>query len=247
MATEYIRWGNEWVEVVHAEDPYGLQDQIPSAVLHWSLDSGFGSTAVDRIGDNPGTLSSDSGTAPAWVENADYLGGWALDFTRADGDMVTANAGVPSVLQTANDWSVGITIAATESSNGEDRTFFNAARSDPSYIMGIRNDQIAGGVFDGSWQDSQSFAEPTPPYQMRLLMTWDAGTSSVGLYRDTVSQTGTGTAAGSTIATAMVIGQTASGTGANAFHGIIDNLCVYDSVLTPSEIQADYDLNPFST
>lgn len=252
------RWtGSDWVTVnqVGAYDGSNFQDAdvkrwtgskwetiwpaIPdSAVYRWRYDAGSGSTAVDSIGSNDGTING-----ATWSSVSDAQGGYELNYDGTD-DYVSYST-VPEV-GVNESFSVGITVNP-DSLSSEQIILAHVTGSDDRIEIGIANSEIVAWGYDGSAVDPQTLGNDSATSRMRLLITYDSLSPAVRIYKNT-NDVGSSGSYVSTLSGSGVAFYTGDRTdSADRFYGgSMDDLIICDSVLSSSEIQTDYDAQPWT-
>ena len=223
--------GGSWRSLITGDTVYTIPD---SAIFQTRILSGGGTTLVDEINGNDGSING-----PSWVSDSSAVDGFELSF---DGSGFV-NFGEPAEL----DLNAGpITIIATVSSTG---TGSNQA------IIGKVNSQDTRGYTlyinpDGylEWYDSDGASAPSNTAiddgNKHRVVAQQAADGSVAYYVDGQSD---GTASGS--------GSYASGSnlyfgdrqaGGWGLNGNLDNVIITDDLLSVSKIQSDYNSQPWS-
>ena len=223
--------GGSWGSLITGDTFPTIPD---SAILQTRILSGGGTTLVDEINGNDGSING-----PSWVSDSSAVDGFELSFDGYD----RVNFGEPAEL----DLNAGpITIIATVSSTG---TGSNQA------IIGKVNSQDTRGYTlyinpDGylEWYDSDAGSGPSNTAiddgNKHRVVAQQAADGSVAYYVDGQSD---GTASGS--------GSYASGSnlyfgnrqaGGWGLNGNLDNVIITDDLLSVSKIQSDYNSQPWS-
>ena len=237
------RWRTAWMLACLVVGMWGLCESTPAAqAAYWPLDEGTGTTTADISGNTQtGTLTN----SPVWATGKI---GNALTF---NGTNQYVTAGTPANL--ANLQTTGMTVMAwikpntaggggglgrivdkgnTTSNNGWWFTFLNSTQIRlqlATYGSPVAFRNSTAVITMGSWQ--------------HVAATWDGSKNGTGMHiyvngvlQDDATQNATG-AAQDDSAIALAIGNRASD-GARGFDGGIDDVRIYNSVLTSTQIQA---------
>ncbi len=211
-------------------------------VGHWRFDEGSGTTTSDSSGNNnTGTLQNRS----TWV---DGKMGRGLNFDRLNG---AVNAGSQSSLDNLSSFSVSGWIFPHTSGEGAKGRIIEKADADtPTNGWTLSTGGAAGSYriefevdYDGTnLKRSSGNNSITPNAWQHIVFTWDGSSSASGakIYINGVeaSYGTTQNAIGSRVSDAvqsLKIGNSLATT--RTFDGIIDELRIYNRVLTASEIQ----------
>ncbi|MFB6180177.1 MAG: LamG-like jellyroll fold domain-containing protein [Halorientalis sp.] len=231
---------------------YPKFDQWGSSLLTYYPFDDSGSVANDVTGNGHDATVSGAFHNPYGVLGDAYFFRWntgIIEDSDAENylngqDALTISAWVKPVT-TWNDMG----ILDGETPSGHDRTI--SLRHDSNGITSGCNDCYKAGVTTSdngetnieSSSFTQSSGSSTNPWN-HVVMTWDGSTGDMKLYfdghQDTVSHTsGTGTLTG---INTLLIGKGPKDTGSNdGWYGQIDEVRIYDRVLSHSQIQALYD------
>lgn len=235
-------------------NPGGMKAPVPGADIspqlppdenlagYWSLDEGSGLKVKDiSKNSNDGTLIN----LPSWVEG---VSGAALEFDGLNTTDRYVTMGITSDLD-----SNEITVCAwiypySFTSDGTNYHGF-ITKFDTVSNLGYLLESYAGGILRW-WTDGNtrvdSYAGALVINQWQHVAVTHSSNNTVTLYVNGIEVNSSGSVSGSTITSAGVdfkIGRLYSGTGSNYFHGKVDEIRVYTSVLTVNEIKALY-LNP---
>jgi parallel beta-helix repeat protein len=209
-------------------------------VSWWKFDEGSGTIAYDSAGSNNGTIAGN----PAWVTG--HTGAYALDF---DGTGDYVNVGNDSSLgvdaftisawvyreQSGKDWQTIVDKSGGSSSHGGYALYTNA------------DDKVQVALLDGaapspSFRTDYSFPANT---WVHVAATFNGGTVSSGdikVYFNAVEQTGTesnyGTSLKSNTRDVYIGTYQASTTTTGKWNGKIDDVRIYNRVLSLEEIYA---------
>ena len=221
-------------------------DAAGTLVAHWTFDEGSGQTAADSSGNgNDGTLGSTAGVDaddPTWECVA---GGYALNFDGTD-DIV--NAGSAATLDdlgpmTIAAWikpdSAGATAVShvmSKSNTGSGRWFLEIDNSSPEDDAFEFNKD-----FDTDVARTTNNATATYDVWQHIAVTWDGSATgaNIHIYKDGVESSYASTINGSgtqysDAALPFIIGNRGDGT--IPFYGLIDDVRVYNSALSPAQI-----------
>ena len=216
---------------------------------HWEFDEGSGDTAADSSGNgNDGTLGNLAGpdaADPAWVCVA---GGYALSFDGTD-DIV--DAGSATQLDDLGPMTIAAWIRPDAAGNSSARMIMSKSDTGSGrWFLEIDNTAPEDDAFEFNKEyDSTDLARITSngtvAYDVwqHVVVTWDGSDTgaNVHIYKDGVETGYLSTDNGSTTklsdaALPFTIGN--RGNGANPFFGVIDDVRVYDRVLSAGEISA---------
>jgi fibronectin type 3 domain-containing protein len=213
----------------------GLAEASGSGPIgYWNLDEGTGTAAADTSGaGNNGTLV----TGPVWI--AGKLAN-ALSFNGGTGSVSVNGAG-----SLANLYTSGLTVSAWIKPNSLGAS--GAGRVVEKNMWGLKladtNKLWFGGNFATGTVSRESAAALTFGSWVHVAVTWTGSTASSnvhvyinGVLSDGITTEGAG-AASSDAAYNLVIGNSAYTT-ARGFDGVIDEVRVYNRVLSAAEIQA---------
>jgi len=234
----------DWSAVASAKTFAGL-DITEGLVGYWPLDDGAGAIAVDRSGNgNHGALNTS--TMPLWQPYGGRVNG-ALLFDGSGGYVVDEDA------ETYLNGLDALTVCAWVKSNviGTDRGFIIFSSPDTTDNRDIRYD-VAGAQGGGTnlvkcgitstggrQQLESSSGVQTTDWQ-HLAMTWNSG-APVRLYIDGVQDAATwvepATVGTLTGCTKLIAGRGGKDLGSSSWDGVVDDVRVYNVVLSPSEIR----------
>lgn len=203
------------------------------AVLRWLMDDDS-SPLADSISDSPNTDGAlNSATL---VDDSDLQGGRGVDVT---GGYISGSAADISL---DSDHSLFFTVKAPSPVDGCLFEWGNGNQALTLDANGI--DSLGGLYYDGSSrQQTQSVSQPSAPFIVRIGYTWDADNSDMSVYVNASGTTGSD-ANNASARSGYRIGRQNNGKAGTDF--VADDHILYNSVLTSSEIQADYDLQPWS-
>jgi hypothetical protein len=209
----------------------GDLSSVGHMVQHLPFDETWGTTAYDHVGSHSGTLVH----GPAWTAG---LWGGALSFDGSD-DYVSAARMIQTDFSLAlwvktcrhshggTHWAAGDALVSAEVPGSvrdfgvavcDDRVGFGVGSS-----PGCARICSASVVTDGQWH--------------HVVVTRAGGTGAIRLYFDGVPQdSATGPTLSLTDPSGIRIGGSLTGAATEYFQGQIDDLRVYDHVLTPAQI-----------
>ena len=240
--TQFIRrlptkYTYSWTDdgVVTQSASAGAGEGGPTPIAEWHFDEGSGVVVTDSIGSNDGIVVG----LPQWV--AGRIGSCLRFNTTDDDDCVVINpfSGFPSSEITAEFWMRssdttrnGSPISYCSAGNNNDFLVYNYN----SYSVYVAGDNVNTGISinDGNWH--------------HIAVTWRSSDGQTKLYRDGLPvYTGAMLPSGTTITPggALVFAQEQDSIGGGytanqAFEGDIDEIVIYDQVLSDSEILADF-------
>lgn len=210
--------------------PNALAEAEP--VSHWKFDEGTGTTAKDSVGDNDGTLSG-----ATWMTEG--VSGSALEFDGTD-DYVTA----PTVgdyskgtwelwAKSADDGSADIVLLSAYLGFGSDNYWLEPMRA-YGRILWVLGGSSAGVLVWGPDLSSGVWHH--------IVATWDFDTDKFELFLDGVS---VGSATKdidklTTPPTTVNIGRSVYAGGIYYWSGAIDEVRLYNTVLTAEDIKAHH-------
>jgi fibronectin type 3 domain-containing protein len=253
-----ITSGNNYFYVVTAVTAAGVESarsteisQLLGAVDVYSFEEGTGTTTIDSVGGNNGTLQGN--TSPTWV--AGQVGTGALSFS-GDGtylqttaeSAVKVNSNLATVLGSTSTLSVWVKTTQVGNNThymapaitGAEQ---NGGSSDINWGTLNASGQI--GVYVGDTGGVYSTNPINNGQWHNVVMTRDAGTGTVQLYVDGVLNGTASLGSGNKTSQFFLIGAlsdvASNGTtfsGANYFNGSIDELRIYNRVLSAAEVAA---------
>jgi hypothetical protein len=231
MATEYVRWDGQWVEVQTG----GGGGELPQSVVHrWQFAASSGTVAADTIGSADGTVDGATWTSGSWV------GSEALDFDGSNDSVEVAS----------NRTEVGDTgtFAITAQFASFPTTPYLGIHDDSGsdkrlYIRSENDGEIRIGVADIAPLTGFTVSTGTP---YRFVLTWDTGDATLYVNNtEEYTDTYTGTVSVTSL-TEWFFGRTRSGVlDEDWFDGILDDAIVADDPYTTQQVQDDYDRQPW--
>jgi len=231
-------------------DRFAIPD---SAIYHWMLDEGAGSTAEDSVG----TLDADV-VGASWV-SGDWEGDYALD---GDGSSDYLNVGElgsfgskigdgVTILMTIETTDDDVYCAGTRDGGVSDMIFYltvgnQSGSHDESGKFGM-------GIRDSSRNDVRAYydgSDVNDGDKHRVVMATDGTSDNTEIWQDGsentgIDSTGSGDDWNDFDDDFYFFGRNNSGID-GAMDGVIDNIMICDEILSSSEIQDDYDNQPWS-
>jgi lysophospholipase L1-like esterase len=204
-------------------------------VAYWRLGESAGTTAVDAFGSHDGTIDGATlGVTGALNGDANT----AMSFDGSNDRIKTA-----AVVLTATD-NYTLEAWVKPASLSQSGFIVMNGGSDTGYGFGISNNGAASdtltGLFGGVAWATSGYSFPNTTGWYHVVMVRDSGTTK--FY---VNGTQTPTTHGftpSTPTTHTSIGNRHPGFEADHFNGLIDEVAIYNVVLTPTQIQDHYDI-----
>jgi len=225
-----------------------------SAINQYKLDEGSGTTVADSIASNDLTTSG----SPTWYSDSDLVGGQGLDFDGSD-DEAVGNY-IPGIGGDSA-FSIAFTLDLTRTNdrnvdNTKTEILQNMKNSNREDSIGISfgNDNTIVGDVEVDVRDSSAAKVDARGIDVsgqsgliRVCYTWD-GANSGSMYVDTTeNSTDFGLGAGGNITGVSGGSMTLGSTDGGEFGDIaLDNVIFYDEELTQSEVQQDFDAQPFA-
>ena len=227
-----------WRSLVDGEEVGGIPD---SGVHQWPFDEGSGTTLTDAIGNDDGTLNGG-----AWTSGT-YEGGEAIDF---DGTGDYADFPAISAMDSSNaPYTIAITIDGFSNwgAGGEGEVFLNfvsSADSNNRFILRAIDGQLTTWGRQTGGEDAIGWDSPPNDQKLRIAVTVGSDYEVGALFVNSDEKTDAGTAGGSDTTVGLNMARRLEGD--SYADVIIDNPIVYDSLLSASEIETDYDSQPWS-
>jgi len=222
-----------------------IPDNPDSPTNQWIIDQASGSTVADSIGSIDGTLVN--GTR---VADSEALGGYKISFDPDDGDVDYIDFAVPPTLVgfSSNTFSIAITVEDVPSLDttapiwtwdDNSGSFFGLGTDDSGQVgFGNGSENTGAGTAQGNIATGKA----------RLVGIVDNG--SVAFYANATEYTGlhtpnkfTSSGNGGTMRIGALQDRTDS---ALAINSAVDNPIVYSDPLIASQVQTDYDNQPWS-
>jgi len=227
---------------VDGQTVFTAEPPIPSSAIHrYKLDEGSGTTATDSIGSRDGTINNAS------YVSGNFQGGFALDFDGATTSVVFG----PPVLSGSG--AIGITVVFDDTQSTQYIVSGGQQSNNPiSYQLIIRDsqDHLEILTFDGSNNvfSSVSMSQFNTTDKFRILFQSDGNEFEIysnGVLVSTVDSSGNGFL---NLNTTAALGAQVKGGSflTNRFDGKLDDMIIYSTDLTASEIQQDFDAQPWS-
>ena len=195
-------------------------------ISHWGLDDGSGTTADDSVGTNDGTLSG-----AASFTTLGRVGG-AVEFT---GGQVTLPAAVLAAVNAGDTVSASMWIRPRSFAGFYNTVFDSSGRHLSLWI----ESPTVGWAGAGGGSAGLSFSPAWTLDEWQHLVVSYAGSIASRpylVYRDGTQVASWLNGGGQTFSSPWIIGGNPSG-GGSPFDGYIDDIQVYDHVLTLGEIQ----------
>lgn len=231
--------GTEVTEVT-ADGEVVFGSAIPDSAIHrWQFSAGSGSTATDSIGTNDGTI-----TGAVWVSDAAWQGGATLDFDGTDDHVSLSN--IPEVGATNQQFCVTATVELDTTGSQELIWVQSDGNDDRSALM-VDSSTLAITSWDGSRRLINEGASGvlSTGTKLRVGGYWDYQTDTGKVYLNGSQQSTTDPGLLNTPRSAgHEIGRDFQ-TG-NVVDGRIDDVIIYDSLLSDSDFQDDYNAQPWS-
>jgi len=211
----------------------------PSAIHQYNFDEGSGSTAFDNIGSKDASINGANFTS-----NSSLVGGFGLSFDGID-DFVDAGSPLNTLLRTGSNDSFSLAITANPGNTNSYRGWIVTSNGNPRTNFGIYDGKIEAAAGDSSFNFTSRQASSIPSGTNRYVMVYRAGPDEVEIYSNASRIDDLGRLDGlGGWDNGIFIG--ASGPGQQFYDGVLDNPILYDVDLTTSEIQDDFDRQPFS-
>jgi len=237
-------------EVIAPDGSAVFGNAIPdSAIYRWKFNEGSGSTVNDSDPDGDGSTENGTINGASWISDSSYLGGTALDFNSTNSDNVSFFP-VSALDASTTSFSCALTV------NPDNET--QSAILQSAYeggvdraVIGIGNSEIfAGTRINGSQfgKVESSIGDISTAGNIRVCYTFDSGNDSGQLFINGSDDTNSSSFDLRNIShtnDALTIGTENDGTD-QPYDGIVDDVIVYTSVLSPSEAQSDYEVQPYS-
>jgi len=208
----------------------------PNPLVQYPMDEGSGSTISDAFAQEPdGTFSG-----PTFISDSDLVGGFGVDF---DGSNDEINLTNPAYLQTP--FTVTILVTVELDSIANDQTFFNLI-SDSGLVVALgtsvsNNGELATRNQSGSVSLSGALSIST---KHRVGAVYKSSSTSEIIIDGVKNQDGTNTCRAG--GPSVLGNRDDSSQGDFTMDGRLDNFVVYDRELNASEIQADFDAQPWT-
>jgi len=219
---------------------FTTQSAIPDSAVHqWKFDEGSGSTATDSVGSNDVTVNG-----AVWASVSDLVGGYGLDFDGTDDDVTYAT--IDSIIGTEQQFSV--TITANLDDLSADQTILGHTQgSDASNRVEIGTSE-SGSVFTCSTFDGSNILSTSTTsadsIRQRIGVRHDGNTDTIDIFING-TEVSDGTVRTSLAGTSgFRVGANAAGV--NNAAGVLDNLIIYNHLLSDTEFTDDYNNQPWS-
>jgi hypothetical protein len=157
---------------------------IPDSDLYYKIDEGSGDVLTDSQGENDGT----SVGSLVWVEDSAVDNDWYVELD--DTNYVELSS--QGILSIGSDFTVALELdVETAFSNDSTLVHWDAGNDADALTIGYRNGSLGARVVNGTNSFGVSHSEPSAPYNVDLVATWDASAESLELYLDETASTGT--------------------------------------------------------
>jgi hypothetical protein len=223
---------------VDGDTVFTAAPDLPNSAIHqWRFDEGSGSTAADSIGTNDGTISG-----ATWTSVSDLVGGFGLSFDQTDDEVDFSTV---SAVNSGLGHAVAITINLDNQNTQVIWAQTTGGGSDRVMIL-VDSNNLQAGYFDGSSFNAREQTGGVTTSRARILLNIDGPNDTVQIWQDAiqVDDNDPGALAPTRGTNGHKVG--VNTLGEEPMGGVSDNLIIYDSFLTPSEIQTDYDAQPWS-
>jgi len=208
-----------------------------SAVHQWKFDEGSGTTATDSIGSNDGTING-----ATFTSDANLVGGFGLDF---DGNDTVDYSTIGSVLAINQDFSVAMTVNLDNLSTEQHFLSHVTSSNDRVEIGTSRNvsGTFAFSTFDGTVRGVRSTTAAQAARQ-RIGVSHDASSNTHKIFINGVDETDVSDRTNLSGDTGFKIGGQSNDT--DHMTGILDNVIVFDEVLSNQQFLDDFNRQPWS-
>lgn len=209
------------------------EEPLPTSAIHeWRMAAGSGSTITDDIASNDGTIDGAGWVSDTWTD------GQALDFVSGNSDHVDFDS-TESEIDVNGDFSIAVTIEPDSVTDGHvlTHTISNSNRG----AIAIDSGTLSVGWYDGSSYQGVQSTSISANERIRIFYTYNSGTGT--LYVNKTEKTGTSTPSVTTQGGFRLSNLQDS----SYFDGTIDNLVVYDSAVSSSEVGEDFARQPWTS
>jgi len=210
-----------------------VEDAIrDSAIHHWPMDEGSGTTLTDVVGSEDGSING-----PTWISGTWY-DGFALDADGIDDFVDFSNSILPSD---------NFTVLATIDIQGpleNNRVLYDGVQTHSLRTNDISSsgNPDSGFYFDYNAEQSGAYLNPIPSGRFRAAFGADNGAAFMFING---SDTDVNISTESTGYPTSDVRFFDRGDGSES-DSILDNIIVANDVLTQSEIEADFNAQPWS-
>jgi len=197
---------------------------------------------ANNYNDSIGSLSA-SADGTSFFADANLQGGFGLDIGGA-GDGVTMST-IGGEIGINQSFTVCLTINLDNLSTAG--TFYEHQSENFNRVIGaVENDEIFFNLYDGSDYGAGLGANESTTNRMRLALRHTGTLGEQEIWKNGTNQTNTGNGdtADSTLQTGHSIGYNAGKISGKS--GNVDDLIIYSTALSASEIQQDYNIQPWS-
>jgi hypothetical protein len=202
----------------------GQRDTIPDSELYYKINEGSGNTLFDAIADNNATSTGSLN----WVQDSSVGHGY---YVNLDGSNYIDNI-TTQFIGTGTDFSVGVEIYVDSTLSGGD-VLYNWSGGGEAIGISSDGSNIGGAYYNGSsYASTPSHPEPSTPYNINLVLTYDSSAGSVELYLDESASTGSNLESLNAGGGHTLGADTAGGGG---FGEGVARFAIWDKVVQPSE------------
>ncbi|OQB06953.1 MAG: hypothetical protein BWY21_01822 [Parcubacteria group bacterium ADurb.Bin216] len=204
----------------------GVVNNIDSSLIaRWAFDEGAGTSAYDLAGNNHGTLYN----GPIWATKANCVTGGCLTFDNSN-DYVNAGTGINLVNK-----SFSIAVWAKRASSGT--WDFIIGQGPNGYSTGLHVGFRDGNTFTFAFysNDLDTPVTYTDTNWHHWVCTYDSVSRARIIYRDGVV-VASGTASANYQGTGVMQIGLRQADGLLPFHGSLDDIRIYNKVLSPTEV-----------
>lgn len=199
-----------------------------SAVHHWRIDSGLGSTASDSIGQADIELDG-----PSWISDSSLVGGYGLDFQPAESGAIRSD-----FVDVGDSGTLLLTARPREASSQQ--FLFEHGHWEAKNRLRIQIESNGTWGYSLAADGGVSVGVPVSFNTLsRIGLRWDSG--SFWYYIDG-TQVDSGSYSG-TLSSTISKGQW--NVGSSSYDGIIDNIIMCDDPVSDSQISKDYTRQPW--
>ena len=233
-----------WRSLVDGEEISAIPD---SAIHHWPIDEGSGGTIEDVIGTHDADVNG-----PTWVSN-DYRRQYALDGDGVDDYIDLGTLGdYGSEVVSTNDFAWVLTLEVDDPSSGDEilGARFAFTNVDRLHVQ-FRGDDEIRCLYGGDRNDFSIGPDLTVGKHRLVINRSGTGWDGWELYVNGEEQDGSnegdsGETAEGDLQNDLYMMAKNSDAAEGHLDCVIDNVIFTDSALSESEIQDDYDLQPWS-
>jgi len=204
---------------------------LMNRVAEWNFEEGTGTTTIDTIGASNGTFVS----APAWRSGSDCVFGGCLQFDGAD-DLISIGAG--NNLDITGAFTLGVWAKPSTVSGTKTVFYRGTAATVGGYAINQEGDSFRGYFYDTTWQSAglSSVIEANKWYY--ILLSYDRSLLKLYINGKLDKQASFTTPVNAPAGAYAYIG--AVSPTVQRFNGYIDEVRLYNAVLSASRIREDY-------